>query len=775
MKKLLQDWLWLFFLGLTATLLVQTLEFPYHLEFFRFQTLFLPLWLFSAAVFLFLGVPFLSIVLIIFSLLGWKIFWVKRHQLKISLGIYLLATLFFQRWAIRHALLSVPLSYYLALLFLLIIFFTMSLNRRLRIGLAALSPVVLLLMIGIRYAKFHIRPWTTTGKGPNVLLLVADTTRKDHVGFYGYSRETTPFLSMLAKHGAVFDDVLSSSSWTKPAMASLLSSRYLTQDRILTGPLPLEWPGMRLAEFFKKVGYDTALFTANPNTGSYFEATKGYDWILQSSPPDHFALPTFVLPKLFQTYARMKEWLKFKNASNRLAAFQEVLGFSTLTELSRFSRGQVPSETLAKFPGFGSSTRTHERKPIRFTKAVGEEPNPGNFARGSSERIPPLDVEAYRNQVKMAFMDYFLFNLRISKQYPSWRMKYVVPLADPIYRAILKFCFITLEDSRGKVVDHWIRDGELTRSFVDWFEHQYDTQRPFFAHLQYMGPHTPYQEQPPNLLPYFDPDNKVHVENPPSQHKLPSQGAKELKPEELHNMVANYDDQIRNVDANVKMVLDFLKNKGVLENTLVVFLADHGEAFYEHKIYGHMYSLYSELVNIPLLFYWPQKIKTERSQLPASIVDIFPTVATLSGQEESLKKVEGLEGVPLFASDGTLTTADLKDRIRYGTTRMTIPKKEEGKKETMEGRRKRRADREMRKPPEAIHRMVVYQGQKLVEEIEDKKRRLFLFSLTQPQEPLKEIPRDDPAVEKLYRLFGKLPADYQDVNEPEVRHSPLEF
>jgi len=56
----------------------------------------------------------------------------------------------------------------------------------------------------------------------NVVLVVIDTLRPDHLATYGYGRDTAPFLGALARQGVVFDG-LSTSSWTKPATASLLT------------------------------------------------------------------------------------------------------------------------------------------------------------------------------------------------------------------------------------------------------------------------------------------------------------------------------------------------------------------------------------------------------------------------------------------------------------------------------------------------------------------------------------------------------------------------
>ena len=70
---------------------------------------------------------------------------------------------------------------------------------------------------------------------PNVVVIVIDTLRADHLPLYGYAHPTTPFLSELARDGIVFDRAYSTSSWTAPATASLFTSLYPFQHGVVTG------------------------------------------------------------------------------------------------------------------------------------------------------------------------------------------------------------------------------------------------------------------------------------------------------------------------------------------------------------------------------------------------------------------------------------------------------------------------------------------------------------------------------------------------------------
>lgn len=101
----------------------------------------------------------------------------------------------------------------------------------------------------------------------NVLLIVVDTLRPDHLGVYGYERDTSPVLDALAARSLVLERAYAQSSWTKPSVASLLTSLYPNRHRVL-----LESPADRLAddlltlpEVLQAAGYRTAAISRNPH------------------------------------------------------------------------------------------------------------------------------------------------------------------------------------------------------------------------------------------------------------------------------------------------------------------------------------------------------------------------------------------------------------------------------------------------------------------------------------------------------------------------------
>jgi arylsulfatase A-like enzyme len=108
---------------------------------------------------------------------------------------------------------------------------------------------------------------------PNVLLIVLDTARVDHLTPYGYERDTTPNLAKLAQQGTLFETAISTSPWTLPAHGTLFTGRYpseISADWLV----PLDDQHKTLAEAMGEHGYVTAGFVGNLN---YCSAAHGVD------------------------------------------------------------------------------------------------------------------------------------------------------------------------------------------------------------------------------------------------------------------------------------------------------------------------------------------------------------------------------------------------------------------------------------------------------------------------------------------------------------------
>src|SRR6185503_10008519 len=100
-----------------------------------------------------------------------------------------------------------------------------------------------------------------------VILIWADTLRRDHLGLSGYPRPTTPVLDRLAAEGTVFRDCVGQASWTKVATPALMTSLYPTSHTVhdFTDRLPTS--ATTLASVFREAGHATVSFSSILFTG----------------------------------------------------------------------------------------------------------------------------------------------------------------------------------------------------------------------------------------------------------------------------------------------------------------------------------------------------------------------------------------------------------------------------------------------------------------------------------------------------------------------------
>jgi len=94
----------------------------------------------------------------------------------------------------------------------------------------------------------------------NLLLVSLDTLRADHLGTYGYARDTSPKLDRWAARGVVFEDATSTAPWTVPAHASLLTGTYPRTHGVRVSAFRWRPAHPTLAQRLARRGFDTAAF-----------------------------------------------------------------------------------------------------------------------------------------------------------------------------------------------------------------------------------------------------------------------------------------------------------------------------------------------------------------------------------------------------------------------------------------------------------------------------------------------------------------------------------
>ncbi len=372
--------------------------------------------------------------------------------------------------------------------------------------LALVVPLAGFIFVGdwLKQARERDRP-LPPANSPNVVLIVLDTVRADHLSLYGYNRSTTPALEKFATQGIRFDHARATAPWTLPSHASMFTGRWPHElgEQWMT-PLRGQFP--TLAEYLGDHGYATAGFVANVGYCSQETGlARGFT---------HYE--DYVLDKL---------------------------------------------------------------SPLRTSGLV------DNLAGSITQLIPSLNLTAL-----LPFQHFMIDWLEIGKR------------------------------KNARSIHH---------AFLDWLSRRRQTNRPFFAFLNAFDAHDPYVA-PPGAAQSFV-RYPVTMDEAILVYELWPLYDKLSLPKSCIDLARDsYDDCLAYLDEQLGQLFDALKVRGLLENTLVVVTADHGEGFGEHSLFGHGYSLYRTEVRVPLVIRPPSGMDTSRvvgetvslRDLPATIVDL---------------------------------------------------------------------------------------------------------------------------------------------------------
>jgi arylsulfatase A-like enzyme len=340
------------------------------------------------------------------------------------------------------------------------------------------------------------------GEHPNVLILMWDTVRADRLSALGHTRQTTPWLEAFADQALVFEQAQSPSYWTVPSHASLFTGLPVSAHNTYTGRTWLANGHNTMPEHFRANGYDTWVFSANPNLTPRTNLVQGFNEALLSG---------------------RSPW-----------------------------REQAIAWNAQKVPKADAST---DRSPA-YTK-----PRPAHF--------------------------------------------------------------LNLNKDAGPVASD---------AFFQWLDSR-ASDRPFFGFVNYMEAHYPRLPSMASREAILEPEllqsGLVTVAGIQRLGNA-TQGVGYFSEAEREAMLGVYDAAIRDLDNATKTLIDELDRRGMLDNTIVVVMSDHGEAFGEHQIYGHNFTLHSELTHVPLFIRYPSKLAPRRVEHPVSIADIYLTLSELA-------------------------------------------------------------------------------------------------------------------------------------------------
>jgi arylsulfatase A-like enzyme len=203
---------------------------------------------------------------------------------------------------------------------------------------------------------------------------------------------------------------------------------------------------------------------------------------------------------------------------------------------------------------------------------------------------------------------------------------------------------------------HYFR-GEVVLGMAEaWIEA--NRERPFFAYIHFMEPHSPYEPPPPYDTMFDAEYDGPPMREPPLDRVTANRGFRDweaqepgvaaIGEEQRYNMVALYDGEIAFTDSMIEGFLKKLQTLGLYDTSIIVVTADHGEEFFEHGGWFHGQSLYDELVRVPLIVKLPHQAQagTRREEVVSGL-DLLPSILKIAGLPAS----PGVEGRDVLMSD----------------------------------------------------------------------------------------------------------------------------
>ena len=174
------------------------------------------------------------------------------------------------------------------------------------------------------------------------------------------------------------------------------------------------------------------------------------------------------------------------------------------------------------------------------------------------------------------------------------------------------------------------------RRAKQWVDESPRGEEPFFMFINYLEPHLEYNP-PSKYIEEVTPEGA----NPPSAEDV-NQDAwayltdeVEMSAEDFDDLETLYNAELRYLDERIKQLFDYLSEKGVLDDTLVVVTGDHGENIGDYGLMDHQYCLHDTLLNVPLIVRYPETIEPAVRDDLVELRELYPSLLEVANEGPS--------------------------------------------------------------------------------------------------------------------------------------------
>ncbi len=484
-----------------------------------------------------------------------------------------------------------------------------------------MKELIILLFICLSPVIFRYSPemnlYAADQEMKYVFFIIIDALRADHLGIYGYPRNTSPNLDRLARKGIVFDRAIVQAGWTKSSIGSYISSTYPSIHKIIRGPDQVPENLTTMAEIFRANGYFTYGFHNNVQVDAPFKFDRGYRIYKYLSDNGILRELWFALTKGFIDPAQFdreynQSFVRFLNTGDS-ANIIDNHGFE-----EKFAGWTGETDWLTGEEAHSGSFTAHidrQTFPAKFfshlkktvTLKHGTDYLFGAFVKTKNlEGEAAVEIYEFDNKKQTRTFsisgdnDWTLLvgifrppkNKEDRKYYP------------PKYETAYEIRATQVKDFQGG--EFWVDDIFIIPLAEAPPGTLLKPAEKIFFYLHFIDPHNPYFP-PEEYLEYF------------TEGKSPT-------------LIDRYDGEIRSIDAKLGLLFELLESKGILDESMVIITSDHGEAFGEHGKWRHgPWGHNDEVARVPLIIYSPKLFPSPKrvDETIQASVDLLPSLVEI--------------------------------------------------------------------------------------------------------------------------------------------------
>jgi arylsulfatase A-like enzyme len=195
--------------------------------------------------------------------------------------------------------------------------------------------------------------------------------------------------------------------------------------------------------------------------------------------------------------------------------------------------------------------------------------------------------------------------------------------------------------AKRKIVN---RGDEITDRAIAWLKGRND--QPFFLFLHYYDVHSAFDARP-EFRELFVRPYRGRITGESGQLDALRRSKARLPVGAVRHLVDLYDAEIRQLDATLQRLFDFLRDAGLDDDLLLIVTSDHGEEFMEHGSLLHGRTYFQEVTRVPLIIRGAGVPKNLRIDQPVSLIDVAPTILGLLSLGAPAAGAGGFDGIDL--------------------------------------------------------------------------------------------------------------------------------